>query len=117
METVAVIGGIILIIQSPRLLTAGHNVAKRINALWWSFFAMSMMLAVLTIYYVAEVRAGFVDIEQGAWGFGIKFIFMNIPWAIAPVISLPFVVKQLAYLYRTTGAALPESNRHLVGSG
>jgi hypothetical protein len=115
METVAVIGGIILIIQSPRLLTAGHNVAKRINALWWSFFAMSMMLAVLTIYYVAEIRAGFVNIEQGAWGFGIKFVFMNIPWLVAPVISLPFVVKQLAYLYRMSVAS-PESDRHLIGS-
>jgi hypothetical protein len=103
METVAVIGGIILIIQSPRLLTAGHNVAKRINALWWAFFAMSLMLAVITIYYVAETRAGYVNIEQGSWGFGLKFIFMNIPWAVAPAVSLPFVTKQLAYLYRTSG--------------
>lgn len=116
METVAVIGGIIMIIQSPRLLSAGHDVAKRINALWWSFFAMSMMLAVLTIYYVAEARAGFVNVEQGFWGFALKFVFMNVPWLIAPAISLPFAAKQLAYLYRTTGSAdglqsLPESDR------
>ena len=102
MESVAVIGGIIMITQWWRLLTARNDVAKRINALWWSVFAMSMMLAVLVIYYIAEARAGFANIDQGFWGFALKFVFMNIPWLVAPVVSLPFAAKQLAYLYRST---------------
>jgi hypothetical protein len=61
-----------------------------------------MMLAVLVIYYIAEARAGFANIDQGFWGFALKFVFMNIPWLVAPVVSLPFAAKQLAYLYRST---------------
>ncbi|MCZ8377359.1 Emopamil-binding protein [Mycobacterium sp. CPCC 205372] len=101
METFAVIGGIVMINQWWRLLTAGDDVPKRINALWWSMVSLVNMLTVFGIYYVAEARDGFANIEQGFWGFALKFVFMNIPWLVAPLVSIPFIIKQLAYLYRT----------------
>jgi hypothetical protein len=99
METFAVLGGVVMIVLWWRLLTAGDDVRKRINALWLAVFALVNMLTVFGIYYVAEARAGFENIEQGFWGFALKFVFMNIPWLVAPVVSIPFIVKQLAYLY------------------
>lgn len=99
-ETFVVLGGIVLVIQWVRLLTAKNDTAKRINALWWCCFALVNNLTAFGIYYVSELRAGFEHLEQGVWGFTLKFVFMNTPWLVGPLISLPFIVKQLAYLYR-----------------
>jgi hypothetical protein len=106
-ETFVVIGGITLFVQWFRLGTAGDDIGKRINALWWSCFALTNNLTAFGIYYVSETRASFEHLEQGFWGFVLKFLFMNSPWLVGPAICLPFIVKQLAYLYRISGP--PES--------
>lgn len=102
-ETFVVLGGITLLVQWWRLLTAKDDTVRRINALWLSCFALVNMLTAFGIYYVAAARVAFDNIEQGVWGFVAKFVFMNSPWLVAPLVSLPFIVKQLAYLYRISG--------------
>jgi hypothetical protein len=111
MEVVAVIGGITLLAAWRRLRKAGHDPVQRIRGLFVGIVACSAMLAVVTIYYVSEFRAGMADLEQGFWeGFMFKFVFMNMWWFLAPVITIPFMIKQIDYLYRS----LPDSERFLV---
>lgn len=101
-ETFVVIGGIVLLVQWFRLLAAGDDVAKRVNALWWCCLALTNNLTAFGIYYVAEARVSFEHLGQGYWGFVLKFLFMNSPWLVGPVICLPFIVRQIAHLYRNT---------------
>jgi hypothetical protein len=61
-----------------------------------------MMQAVIFIYYVSEARSGFAFIEQGFWGFALKFVFMNLPWLFSPMILIPLIPKMLpTYTPRT----------------
>jgi hypothetical protein len=61
---------------------------------------------VFFIYFVAEARHGFPNFPRhGFWDVSIVLIYENLPWMIAPIVSLPFVAKQLGYLYRKTVAA------------
>ena len=107
MEVVAVIGGLALFTAWCYLLKAGGDKIKRIKGLFVGIVACSMMLAVVSIYYISETRAGFSHLEQGFWeGFMFKFIFMNIWWVFAPLITIPFMIKQIDYLYKT----LPPQN-------
>ncbi len=106
MESMAVFGGTILIYQWFLLLgKARHDDAMRIRCLWRSFFSFAVMLTVICIYYIAELRDGLVHIQQGFWGLWLKFIFMNIPWLVAPIVCMPFIIKQVAYLYRAGASA------------
>ncbi|WP_181428429.1 Emopamil-binding protein [Mycolicibacterium moriokaense] len=100
MEAAVVGGATILLVAWWKLKAAGNDPAKRIRPLWWTFFSMSMMVTVFFIYYVAEARHGFPDFpRRGFWDISIVLIYENLPWVIAPLISLPFVAKQLGYLY------------------
>lgn len=100
MELTVVIGAAILLFSWWKLRKAGNDPDKRIRPLWWSFFTMSTMLTVFFIYFVAEARHGFPNFPRhGFWDVSIVLIYENLPWMIAPIVSLPFVAKQLGYLY------------------
>jgi hypothetical protein len=109
MEVVAVIGGLTLFTAWFYLLrakTTGSTI-KRIKGLFVGIVACSMMLAVVSIYYISESRAGFSNLKQGFWeGFMFKFIFMNIWWVFAPLITIPFSIKMIDYLYKTMPAQI-----------
>ena len=114
MELVVVIGAAVLLFSWWKLRNAGNDPDKRIRPLWWSFATMSAMLTVFFIYFVAEARHGFPNFPRhGFWDVSIILIYENLPWMIAPVVSLPFVAKQLGYLYgkRAQQAASVGSNR------
>jgi uncharacterized membrane protein len=114
MELVVVIGAAVLLFSWWKLRKAGNDPDKRIRPLWWSFATMSAMLTVFFIYFVAEARHGFPNFPRhGFWDVSIILIYENLPWMIAPVVSLPFVAKQLGYLYgkRAQQAASVGSNR------
>lgn len=99
-EFAVVAGALVLLICWWKLRSAGNDPDKRIPPLWWSFFAMSMMLTVFFIYYVAEARHGFPNFPRHGFGdIALVLIYENLPWMIAPIVSLPFVAKQLGYLY------------------
>lgn len=104
MEVVAVIGGVALFTAWLYLLRAKANrdAVKRIKGLFVGLVAEGLMLAVVMIYYISEIRAWGADLEQGFWmGLMFKFIFMNIWWVFAPLVAIPFIIKQIDYLYRT----------------
>ncbi len=100
MELAVVTGAAILLFSWWKLRKAANDPEKRVRPLWWSFFTMAMMLTVFFIYFVAEARHGFPDFPRhGFWDVSIILIYENLPWVIAPIVSLPLVAKQLGYLY------------------
>ncbi|OJZ76139.1 hypothetical protein BRW65_01530 [Mycobacterium paraffinicum] len=105
MEVVAVAGGISMLVQFLRLRNANADDRTRINALWWSLFTVSLMVAVCVIYYVSEIRFGLVHLQQGFWGLTVKIILVNIPWMVAPLITVPLCVRLLSYLIRQDALA------------
>jgi hypothetical protein len=101
MEFVAVCGAAVMLYSWFKLRAAGNDPAKRIPPLWCCFVTMSVMLCVFAIYFIAEARHGFPHFERPYfWDVATILIYENLPWLIAPIISLPFVAKQLGYLYR-----------------
>jgi hypothetical protein len=124
MELVVVIGAAVMLYAWWKLRKAGNDPAKRIGPLWWTFFTMAAMLTVFVIYFVAEARHGFPNFPRHYfWDITLVLIYENLPWIIAPIVSLPFVAKQLGYLYgqlalqseSTTAATVPA--RDLASSG
>jgi len=74
---------------------------------------MSAMLTVFFIYFVAEARHGFPNFPRhGFWDVSIVLIYENLPWMIAPIVSLTFVAKQLGYLYRKSVSAPVDNFAH-----
>jgi hypothetical protein len=109
MELAAVSGAAIMLYSWFKIRAAGNDPAKRIKPLWWCFFTMSVMLCVFFIYFVAEARHGFPHFPRHHfWDISMVLIYENLPWLIAPIVSLPFVAKQLGYLYRQLPAATEE---------
>ncbi len=101
MELLAVLGAAIMLRAWFKLRAAGNDPEKRIKPLWHCFFTMSIMLCVFFIYFIGEARHGFPDFPRRYfWDVFLVLIYENLPWLIAPIISLPFVAKQLGYLYR-----------------
>ncbi|MEI2713195.1 MAG: hypothetical protein V9G04_07815 [Nocardioides sp.] len=100
METVVVVCGAVLMYHHWILIGKGrHDDKIRVRSIYWCAVALTMMQAVIFIYYVSEARSGFAFIEQGFWGFALKFVFMNLPWLFSPMILIPLIPKMLAYLH------------------
>jgi hypothetical protein len=101
MELAVVALSILLLFAGLRIRKIGNgDIAERIRMQWWSFFAMSAMLTIFVVYYLAEVRNGFASIRKGFWDIVILFGYDNLAWAIAPIVLLPMVAKQIGYLHR-----------------
>ncbi|OJZ68995.1 Emopamil-binding protein [Mycobacterium paraffinicum] len=116
LELAVVTLAVILLVQWFRLRKAGNHDPKRINALWWAFFSMAGMLALFVTYFLMEVRHGFSDFQLGFWEITVILGFENLPWLIAPVVSLPFVARQIMYLVRTSPPASSTPSRGAAAS-
>jgi hypothetical protein len=106
LELAVVILAVVLLVQWFRLRKAGTHDPKRINALWWAFFSMAGMVTLFVTYFLMEARHGFSNVRLGFWEITAILGYENLPWLIAPMISLPFVAKQLMCLARTTPPAV-----------
>jgi len=61
---------------------------------------IAALLTGTVAYYVAEIRAGFSDIGQGAFGLWFKFVGENVPYMILPAFVLYAIYVQINYLTR-----------------
>jgi hypothetical protein len=104
LEFGAVLVGILLFVVWLRMLRRDLPDESRIRSLWLSFFGIAVLITGTTAYYVAEIRAGFHDIGQGAFGLWFKFVGENVPYLILPY----FVLYAIYYLvdHLTRQAAL-----------
>jgi hypothetical protein len=105
LEFGAVLAGIMLFVVWTRMLRRDLPDESRIRCLWLSFFGIAVMITGTTAYYVSEVRAGFNDIGQGAFGFWFKFIGENVPYLILPYFVLYAIYYLINHLTREAGAA------------
>jgi hypothetical protein len=103
LEFAAVLVGIMLTIAWLRLLRKDLPDESRIRSLWLVFFGIAVLLAGTVVYYVTEIRAGFNDIGQGAYGLWFKLVGENVPYMILPVFVLYAVYLQVDYLTRRAG--------------
>jgi hypothetical protein len=103
LEFAAVLVGIMLTIAWLRLLRKDLPDESRIKSLWLVFFGIAVLLAGTTVYYVTEIRAGFNDIGQGAYGLWFKLVGENVPYIILPVFVLYAVYLQVDHLTRRVG--------------
>jgi hypothetical protein len=78
-------------------------VESRIRCLWLAFAGCAILISSTGVYFLAEVRAGFSDIGQGAFGFWFKFIAENVPFMILPFFVLFAIYLQVDYLTRRAG--------------
>jgi hypothetical protein len=104
LEFAAVLVGIVLTIAWLRLLRRDLSDESRIKNLWLVFFGITELLTGTVVYYVTEIRAGFHDIGQGAYGLWFKFVGENVPYMVLPVFVLYGVYLQIDYLTRRAGA-------------
>jgi hypothetical protein len=105
LEVVGVITGAALFILWARLMRQDLPIASRIRCLWLAFAGCAMLLSSTGVYFLSEVRAGFGDIGQGAFGFWFKFIAENVPFMILPPFVLYAIYLQIDYLTRRAGVA------------
>lgn len=104
LEFAAVLVGVVLTISWLRLLRKGLPDESRIKSLWLVFSGITVLLTGTVVYYVTEIRAGFNDIGQGAYGLWFKLVGENVPYMILPVFVLYAVYLQVDYLSRRAGA-------------
>jgi len=129
MEALAVPGGFSLIWVFHQLKTQSHDVEKRLRALIVALLTFTEMLAVVLIYFISEFYDGLRNISYATYGptfsFWFVFIYMNIAWFIAPLVSIPFVIKMIDYMYRVELPAAiavkkvrpPSGSTHVTASG
>jgi hypothetical protein len=108
LEFGAVLVGILLFVVWMRMLRRDLPDESRIRCLWLSFFGIAVLITGTTAYYVAEVRAGFADIGQGAFGLWFKFIGENVPYLILPYFVLFAIYYLIDHLTRQAGVAAAE---------
>lgn len=104
LEFGAVLAGILLFVVWMRMLRRDLPDESRIRCLWLSFFGIAVLITGTTAYYVAEIRAGFTDIGQGAFGLWFKFIGENVPYLILPYFILYAIYYLVDHLTRQAGA-------------
>ena len=76
---------------------------QRIKACW-AAMVIGVGLTYLTFtFFVAEWHIDWVNIQQGATGFWLKFVGLNLPWIVAPIFARPAAFWELAHWYRVQG--------------
>lgn len=103
LELVGVATGITLFVLWTPLLRPGLPTESRIRCLWLAFAGCAILISSTGVYFLSEVRAGFSDVGQGAFGFWFKFVAENVPFAILPFFVLYAIYLQVDYLTRRAG--------------
>ncbi len=86
--------------------TARHRIAG-----CWIALCVCVGLTYLTgSFFVSEWHVGWAHIQQGAMGFWLKFVGLNLPWLVAPIFCIPAAILEIGHLHRAEGrqAALAE---------
>jgi hypothetical protein len=117
LEFVSVVVGIMLFIVWIRLLRRDLPDESRIRCLWLSFLGIAALLTGTVAYYVAEIRAGFSDIGQGAFGLWFKFVGENVPYMILPAFVLYAIYLQITYLTRWVAVGEFAGSGRIVEAG
>lgn len=80
-----------------------YRKGRRIAANWWAILLGTGLAWGGVIFFYSEIHLGFVNIEDGAFGFWVKWFGLNIPWIISPVFFIPAAILDLRDLYEERG--------------
>jgi hypothetical protein len=95
------------------LYTQATTWRERQQACWMALIIGVGLTYQTGVFFIAEWHIGWQHIQQGATGFWLKFVGLNVPWIVAPLIALPAAIYELAHGYRLEGyeAAMREQDR------
>lgn len=93
----------------------GRTLRAKLTACWAALIIGVGLTYMTGVFFVAEAHVGWVNIQQGATGFWLKFVGLNLPWIIAPAIAIPAAIIELAHLYRLEG--YETARREMAGIG
>lgn len=80
-----------------------NNMRQKIAACWMALIIGVGLTYMTGVFFMAEYHVGWVNIQQGAMGFWLKFVGLNVPWIVAPIIAIPASLMELAHWYRVEG--------------
>jgi hypothetical protein len=103
LEFMGVLVGVALFAVWTRLIRRDLTPQSRIRCLWLAFAGTAMLISSTGVYYMTEVRSGFADLGQGAFGLWFKFVGENVPFMILPFLVLYAIYLQVDYLTRRLG--------------
>jgi hypothetical protein len=95
---------------------------KRVAANWLALLLGVGLTWGTLVFFVAEIHVGFVNVKDGAFGFWVKWLGLNLPWAISPFFFIPASILELRELYVERGKELaleaaPRPGPRLVAYG
>jgi hypothetical protein len=85
------------------LYTHSRTIRQKLTASWMALIIGVGLTYQTGVFFIAEWHIGWASIQQGATGFWLKFVGLNVPWIIAPVIALPAAIYEIAHWYRVEG--------------
>lgn len=98
LEFWSVIAGLVMAVAWSQLLRVDLPDRLRLRYMWLALLGVTSLLGTATAYISSEVRAGFDDIGQGAYGLWFKFVFENVFYFVMPyaaVAAMIYVITQL----------------------
>jgi hypothetical protein len=85
------------------LYTRSKTLRQKATACWMALIIGVGLTYQTGVFFIAEWHVGWQHIQQGATGFWLKFVGLNVPWIVAPLIALPAAMAELAHIYRLQG--------------
>lgn len=85
------------------LYTNGKTIQQKLTACWMALIIGTGLTYQTGVFFIAEWHEDWVNVQQGAIGFWLKFVGLNVPWLLAPLIAMPAAMYELAHLYRVQG--------------
>lgn len=96
------------------MLESHPNLGKPASGRWWALCICVGLTYQTGVFFVAEWHVSWVNIQQGATGFWLKFVGLNLPWLIAPIFCIPAAMLELGHMYRKEGYALAQAETQAV---
>jgi hypothetical protein len=82
---------------------SAKTMKQKLTACWAALIIGCGLTYFTVAFFVAEWHVDWVNIKQGATGFWLKFVGLNLPWIVAPIFSIPAALYELAHWYRLEG--------------
>jgi len=95
------------------IYVTSKTVQQKIAASWIAMIIGVGLTYLTGCFFVAEWHVDWKNIAQGATGFWLKFVGLNLPWIVAPIFALPGAMWELAHWHRVEGyeAALRDKGK------
>lgn len=85
------------------LYTRGTTIKQKLAACWMALIIGVGLTYQTGAFFIAEWHVDWANIQQGATGFWLKFVGLNLPWIFAPLIAMPGAIYELTHWYRVQG--------------